>query len=443
MIWLKRFHVIVALIQAKGMIDNMGREINEKREIPLIYKIRQRFEEKKIDDIPSHIIAQINSLKTEKKLQNKRIAIAIGSRGINNLAQIVKAVVYQLIEMGAEPFIVPAMGSHGGGIAENQVKILKNYGITREEIGIPIESSMEVIKIGEVGRENVPVYFDKIAMNADGIVVINRIKPHTSMNAEIESGLIKMLVIGLGNHEGASSIHSHGITGLNELIVEAGKIIIEKVPILWGVAIVEDAYDNTSVIEIIKPSDIFRREKELLSEAYKRLPTLPVSEIDLLVVNEIGKNISGTGLDTNIIGRFAIWELHNLCKPKIKKIAALNLSSKSEGNALGVGLVDIVTRRLIDAMDYKSTIINAITGTFLQRAFIPIIVEDDYEAITLGIDCSRRWDPLNARIVRINNTLNLNEIEVSKSVWNEIKEVENIETISGPYVWQFDKGILR
>lgn len=413
-------------------------------EFPRMIRVRQKFERNEITDVAAKVSQEMNKSAIRKRVQPKqKIAVAVGSRGIAQLTLIVKTVVECLKEMGADPFIVPAMGSHGGATDEGQVEVLAEYDITEESMGVPICSSMEVLKLGEVG-EGVPVYFDKNAFHADGIVPINRIKPHTDIKSEIESGLMKMLVIGLGKHKGATAIHARGIFGLTTLVPQAGRLILEKAPILFGIATVENAYDLPAVVEAIEAPDFEEREKELLVKAKEWLPTFPVPEIDLLVVDEIGKNISGAGMDTNVIGRFAPREIPDPKEPDIKKIAVLGLSFQTHGNAAGIGLADIVTRQVVGEIDREATYTNVITSKYFEGGAIPIAAENDREAIALGIKFSRGWDLAAARVIRIKNTLKLYDLEVSESIWDEIKGLEMFEKVGGPYKWEFTgDGVLK
>ncbi|NLC51544.1 MAG: DUF2088 domain-containing protein [Firmicutes bacterium] len=413
-------------------------------EFPRMFKIKQNFAQNQIADVPAKLKAELNKPEIRNKVKpGQKIAVAVGSRGISHINVIVKNVVDTLKIFGAEPFIVPAMGSHGGATAEGQAAVLAEYGITEEKIGVPIRSSMEVVKLGEVG--GVPVYFDKIAYEeADAIVPINRVKAHTDIKAEIESGLMKIMVIGLGKHKGATSIHARGIDGLTRLVPEAGRFILEKTPIIFGVATVENSYDLPAAIEAIEASAIEEREKELLAKSKEWLPTFPVPNIDLLVVDEIGKNISGSGMDTNIIGRFTSREVPDPEEPMIKKIAVLGLSCETHGNATGIGLADIVTQKVVDEMDRVATFTNVITSTFFEGGMIPLTAANAKEAISLGIKFTHGWDTKAARVVRIKNTLKLYEMEVSESIWNEICNKERIEKIEGPYDWQFtEDGELK
>ncbi len=407
-------------------------------EIPEFYRITQKFDPDKIENVEKAVVDELRKPEIKDSLKpGNKIAVAVGSRGVACIAEIVQALVGELKKMGCEPFIVPSMGSHGNAEAENQKAILEGYGIKEEYVGAPIRSSLEVVKLGEVDG-GVSVYFDKIAMEADGIIPVNRVKPHTDYVGDIESGIMKIMVIGLGNHKGATSIHYRGAMGLKNIIPRAARLIIGKAPIIFGLATVENSYDYPCRIKAILPESIENEEKKLLEIAKEKLPTFPVNDIDLLIVNEIGKNISGTGMDTNITGRIGIWGIPDPIEPDIKKIVVLNLSEHTGGNAVGIGLADVTTKSVVDKIDFGPTYTNAIAGNCFQRSFTPIVAPSDHDAIALGLKYSRGWDPVNARVIRIKNTLHLEDLEVSSSIWQEVKGNSNIDTLNGPYKWDFN-----
>lgn len=369
--------------------------------------------------------------------RRSRIALALGSRGIACIEQITRAVIGQLREWGHQIFIVPAMGSHGGATPDGQTACLAEYGISEAAMGVPVHSSLDVVTLGEVGPERIPAYFDRIAFDADGVVVINRVKPHTDFRGSVESGLMKMIAVGLGNHRGAIAIHSRGSSGLRELIPLAARLALEKAPIAIGLGIVENAHKQPCQIRALPPDVLEREEEKMLLAARENMPSLPASEIDLLVVNEMGKEISGSGMDPNIIGRSGIRGVPDPVPPRIKKIAVFNLSRISHGNAAGIGLADMITRKMFEQVDFDSTYTNCTTSNFFERAFIPVITETEKDAVELGIRYSRGWDAANARVVRINNTLDLQCLEVSSSIWDEIGGESRFMVVRGPYRWQF------
>jgi len=389
-------------------------------EIPKLIKVRQFFKREFIKDIEGKVREEIFRLGIPIK-PGSEIAIAVGSRGIRNIDRIVKAIVDTIRELGGNPFIVPAMGSHGGATAEGQRKLLESYGIKEEIIGAPIKSSMEVVELPSNGLRN-RVFMDKIAYSADGTVVINRIKPHTDFHSDIESGLLKMCVIGLGKHKQAIEIHRFGTYGLKYLIPPTAKRIIEYGNIIFGIGIVENAYDETMIIEAVKPEDFEETDKRLLNIARENMPSLPVNNLDLLIVDEMGKDISGAGMDTNIIGRIYIDGEPEPEKPKITRIVVTDLTENTHGNAIGIGLADFTTKKLFNKIDFNATYQNAVTSTFVLRGKIPIIAEDSRTAIEWALRTCGPIDMERAKIIRIKNTLSLSELYVSGSILDEIKD---------------------
>lgn len=316
------------------------------------------------------------------------------------------------------------MGSHGGASAEGQTAVLESYGVTVEAMGCPIRSSMDVAQI-----EGTSLYMDQHAWNSDGVVVINRIKPHTDFRGAIESGVAKMIVIGLGKEKQAHAFHSFGVHGLRDLVPKAAIEIIATGKILLGLGIVENAYDETSIIEAIPPNQILTRESELLDAAKRNMPRLPVEYLDVLIVDRLGKNISGTGMDTNVIGRIRIAGEPELTTPRIKSIVVTDLSEESHGNATGIGLADVVTRQLFDKINFKTTYTNIITSGFLERGKLPVVAETEKDALAIALRGAGCRESTTARVIRIKDTLHLSEILVSDAVLAEIRGRENIEIL--------------
>ena len=407
---------------------------------PKFAKIKQKLQMEMIHDIPGKISEQFNQVNADEKIQpGMNIAITVGSRGIANIPLIVKSVVAEVKKRGAFPFIIPAMGSHGGATAEGQVEVLKGLGVTEESAGCDIRSSMEVYEIGKTSA-GIPVYIDQHAYHADGIILMNRIKPHTDFKKDLESGIVKMASIGMGKHKQALALHAHGIKGIRDMMPEVGRFVIHNTNTLFGIGIVENAKEDTAIIEAISPKDIEEREKELLIKAFELMPALPADQIDILVVDEIGKDFSGTGMDTNIIGRVRVLDVEEPKNPSIKYIIASNLSEASQGNALGIGLAHLTTRRLFEKIDIKSMNENVITSTFLDRAKIPIVLESDREALTVALRATWGVDPKNARIVRIPNTLHIEELYVSEVIYHELKNQDHIEVVEGLSEVEFDEN---
>jgi nickel-dependent lactate racemase len=304
-------------------------------------------------------------------------------------------------------------------------------------MGVPIRSSMDVVELGRI-ENGLPVYFDRIAFESDGIIVVNRIKPHTAFKSEIESGLHKMLSLGLGNHQGATLVHYLGERGLRDYMVKFAKIILKKASVLCGLGVLENAYDDTYRLMAATPEDFEKVEKELLRECKKMMFKLPVSQIDILIVEEIGKNISGTGMDTNIVGGIKEYQEGDYDPPKIRKIIVLDLTKETGGNALGIGLADLITRRLYEKIDFKDTYANTITTTFLDRARIPIVCESAEETFRIAMKTSWILPGAKPRIVIIRNTLKLDELYVSDPVWEEIRDAPTIRSVGDWEQLQFD-----
>ncbi|MFP5114736.1 lactate racemase domain-containing protein [Bacillaceae bacterium C204] len=407
--------------------------------LPKFAKIKQKFVVESIKNISRTISEQFNFVKADEKIKpGMEIAITVGSRGIANIPLIVKNVADEIKKRGATPFIIPAMGSHGGATAEGQIEVLEGLGVTEDTTGCEIRSSMDVVEIGETSA-GIPVYIDQHAYKADGIIIMGRVKPHTDFKKDIESGVLKMASIGMGKHKQALALHTYGIEGIRDMMPEVGKVVIRKSNTLFGIAIVENAHEETAIIEAIEPERIEERERELLVKAFGLMPSLPVDEMDILVVDEIGKNYSGTGMDTNIIGRIRVLGVEEPKKPIIKYVIASNLSEASHGNALGIGLADLTTKRLLEKIDLQKMNENVVTSTFLDRAKIPIVLENDREALNAALRANWGIASEEARIVRVPNTLHIGELFVSEVIYNELKNKENIEVIKGLHELQFDE----
>ena len=398
-------------------------------DFPRLIKVVQRFAAAKLADVEAEVQCQLAACGVAIK-PGARVAIAAGSRGISNLAQIIRQVVQWVRSQGAEPFIVPAMGSHGGATAEGQRGVLESYSVTEEYVGAPIRSSMSVVELPR-GDLPVPLFFDEQAWHADGTIVVNRVKPHTSFHGQYESGLMKMITIGLGKHAQALAIHALGLRGLREIMPVAARRILEHGNVVLGLAIVENAYDQTLLVRAIPAVAIPEQEPLLLEIARQHMPRLPVEDLDILIVDEMGKNISGLGMDPNVIGRLRIRGEPEPPGPRVKVIMVRDLTAESHGNAIGVGLADVITRQLFNKIDFQATYENAVTSTFLDRAKIPVIAESDAQALEIAVRACRLIDPAQPRVIRIRNTLRLDELYVSPAVLAEIKDRDTIET-AGP-----------
>jgi len=410
-------------------------------DFPKMVKIRSAFPGDKIEDIEAAVIRQLKAAGLESKVRpGMTVAITAGSRGVANIALIIRTICLMLKSLGAHPIIVPAMGSHGGATAEGQTEVLRSLGITESYCEAPIRSGMDVTQIGTT-KSGMPVYADNRILASDGVILLNRVKMHTDFNSPhgIESGLVKMAAIGIGKHKQALLLHGKGVHGIRDIMPEVGQLTIERLNVLCGVALVENAYDETAVIEAIPKELIVTRERELLKIAKRYMPKLPVDDIDVLVVDEIGKSYSGTGMDTNIIGRLRIAGEREPESPRIKYIIASDLSEASHGNALGIGLADLTTRRLFEKIDFRATNENVVTSSFLHRAMIPIVLENDREALRTALRCLWGVEPAKARVVRIANTLHLKYAYVSESLLPELAGEPHVEVLGEPEEIRFDE----
>lgn len=384
---------------------------------PKLFRVRQKFERRRVEDVAAAVRQALERLELDSKIRpGQTVALTAGSRGIANIPLVLKATVDHLRHLGAKPFLVPAMGSHGGGTAEGQRHVLESYGITEAFVGAPIRASMEVVSLGTTA-EGFPVVLDRHASEADHIAVIGRIKPHTGYHGPIESGLLKMMMIGLGKHAGALAYHRILLEFPYDKVVRSvGRLVLSKAAIAFGLGIVENAYDETALIDGVAPSHFERREEELLVLAKQWLAKLPFHNADLLIVDEIGKNISGSGMDTNVVGRKRAFRhdaaMHN--QPEMFRIFVRGLTDKTHGNAAGIGLADFTTTRLVKGMNYQATVINCLTAGYPEGANIPVHFETDREVIDAALAIIGTRRPEEARIQRIRNTLLLEEVEVSE-----------------------------
>lgn len=408
----------------------------EQVRIPRMARIRQIFDSSRIGD-PAAVLQR----ELEEKagdcgdLTGKRVAITVGSRGIPHLTDIVLTVIRFLQDRGAAPFIVPAMGSHGNACAEGQLEIVNSYGITEESMGVPICSTMEVVLLGTLD-DGTPVYCDRYAAEADGLVVMNKIKPHTDFRGSHESGLAKMMAIGLGNHKGASMFHMMGMDTFPERLPKVARVFLEKLPVLFGVAMIQNAYDQLCVEEVVPAEHLLERETELLKTAKDRMGRFKFDDVDVLVVDEIGKNISGAGLDPNIVGRNFSRNIHDGLR--LQKLFIRGLSEETHHIGTGISLADITTRRCLNSIDFSAVWANAITATVIQSGAIPMYMENDREALMLAIRTCNGIDLRNPRVVRIKNTLEITEFEVSEAVLDELSGRDDIQILSEPREIQFD-----
>lgn len=407
---------------------------------PRFYRVRQKFESPELADRVGEVRKQLVKLHLEDKIgQGDTVAVTAGSRGIAHIAEIIKTVVVHLQGLGAIPFIVPAMGSHGGGTAEGQTKILADYGITPEAMGCELRASMETIIVDQT-PQGIPVHFDKHASQADHVLVVGRVKPHTGFVGDVESGLHKMMLIGLGKHEGAKIYH-RAIANYSfmEIITAVAASVIKRCKVVAGLAIVENAYDETALIEAVPPELFLERESALLKLAMAWLPRLPFRECDLLIVDQIGKNMSGTGMDTNVVGRkYNDHAATDKDYARCKRIFVRGLTEETHGNATGIGLSEFTNQRTIDAVDRNMTAINCITGNHPTGAMLPIAYPTDREVVAAALQTIGLTEPPDARIIQIADTLHLAECLVSEVFAKEWAGRKDLEILSVPKPMAFD-----
>jgi hypothetical protein len=356
-----------------------------------------------------------------------RVAIAVGSRGVADISILAREVVNAVKSVGGCPFIVPAMGSHGGATAEGQKEVLEQLGVTEQFIGAPILSSMDVMEVGRL-PSGLPIYTDKHAYEADKIIVINRIKPHTSFRGPLESGLMKMITIGLGKQKGAEAAHAYSFKYMGEHVSEMAKVVLSKVPIIFGLGILENAYDRPAKIVAVPTEKLGEVEPQLLLEAKALMPKIGFDPIDVLVVDEIGKDISGDGMDPNITGRYATPYASG--GPEVARIVVLGLTDKTHGNANGLGMADITTRKAFEAIEWEKGYANALTSTVVNVVKVPMFLETEELAIKAAIKTCNVFELDKVRLVRIHNTLHIKEIWISESLLPEAMGREDIEILS-------------
>ncbi len=411
---------------------------------PKMFAARQMFPASVPLNIPAVLRQEFEASNGLLRLKpGARIAVAVGSRGITNLPAIVRGVVENLKSSGAQPFIIPAMGSHGGATPEGQREILEEYGISESAMGVPIRASMEVERIGRT-EEGVDVFCSVEALRSDGIVIINRVKPHTDFSGTLGSGILKMIVIGLGKRAGAAACHATASRhGYERAIRSIAKVTLRSAPILCGVAIVENQFHDTARLGVLKPTEIEDREKVFLEEARRLMPRLPFDDIDLLIVDRIGKNISGAGMDPNVTGRWTHGHLtspgsDNQARPTIRRIFVRELTPETRGNAIGIGSADLTTTRLVNAMDKRVTYVNALTALSPQSAKIPIHFDTDREAIEQALASLAISDARQAKVVRIADTLSLANLEVSEACADILQQRNDLESSTGLAEMKFD-----
>jgi len=416
-----------------GILQELVKDIP----VPQMAKVKVNFDRSHIDDLGAELRRKLDRDSIRQTIKpGMEIAIAVGSRGLDRLVEITAVTVQFLKDAGAKPFIVPSMGSHGGATAEGQREVLAHLGVTEDSVKCEIRSSMEVVKLGELPN-GLPVYVDKFASEADGIVVINRVKPHTAFRGQVESGIMKMISIGLGKQKGAEACHQLGFKYMAENVPAMAKIIMEQKPVLFGVATVENAFDKVAIVETLTPGEIVDKEPALQVQAKELLPKLFFEQLDVLVIDQIGKNISGDGMDPNITGRYPTPYAHG--GPDVNKMVVLDLTPQTEGNANGVGTADFTTQRLVDKMDLEVTYANGLTSTVVAPTKIATTLPNDLQTIQAAIKTCNILDFTKVKLVRIHNTLELSEIEVSAALVDYIKQHPQMELISELYDWSFNE----
>lgn len=402
--------------------------------LPRMVKIRQKFPRPVLCDIPQTVKQELNQLKTIHPGQ--KIGITVGSRGIQNIKIILQVTIDYIKNLGAEPVILAAMGSHGSGTAAGQKEVLDSLGITEEALGVSIVTCDINEIIGQT-EEGLTAYVLKSALEVDGILVINRIKTHTSFKGDVESGLVKALVVGLGGPRGARQFHSYGSSKLSHLLLEIGQVMLNKLPIIGGLGLIENGYEETVLIQAIAREEFIAKEKELLRYSKTLMPALPAETMDLLVIQEMGKNYSGTGIDSNIIGRIRIQGEIEPGSPKIKCIAVLDISEASHGNATGIGLADFTTKKLVDKIDRKATYLNCLTSTFYIKAFIPMYFDSEQKIFEAALLSLGGIKPEKLKIIIIPNTLFLSEMYVSEGMVAGLSTHNEIEVLGNPVELNF------
>ena len=417
-----------------GILQELVKDIP----VPKMAKVKVTFDSSHIENLSEQLLVTLDRDEIVQQIKpGMEIAIAVGSRGLDRLVELTQCTVKFLQDLGAKPFIVPSMGSHGGATAEGQREVLAHLGVTEQSVGCEIRSSMEVVKLGELPN-GLPVYVDQYAASADGIVVINRIKPHTAFRGPVESGIMKMISIGLGKQKGAEACHQLGFKYMAENVPAMAKMIMAEKPILFGVATVENAFDKVAVVETLTPAEIIEKEASLQAQAKSLLPKLFFEQLEVLVIDQIGKNISGDGMDPNITGRYPTPYAHG--GPDVNKMVVLDLTEATEGNANGVGTADFTTQRLVDKMNLEVTYANGLTSTVVAPTKIATTLANDKETIQAAIKTSNILNFNEVKMVRIKNTLVLSEIEVSEALIEYVNQHPQMEVITPLYEIPFDEN---
>ena len=408
--------------------------------LPEFARVRYEPDTERLDDPVEAARAELDALDFDALDPGATVAVGVGSRGIDRIDEVAAAVVDEVAERGFDPVVVPAMGSHGGATAEGQREVLAALGVTEETVGAPIDARMAAERLATVavGDADLPVYFSEAALAADAVLVVNRVKAHTNFTGPIESGLAKMTVVGLGKQRGAKSFHSTAIAeGYVETLTAALDVIERETPLVGGIALVENFEEEIGHLEAVPAGSFLDREPELLERAYDEMPTLPIDDVDLLVIDEIGKEISGAGMDTNVIGRYRVLNAPDPETPDVDLIYVRGLTEATKGNGNGIGLADLTRKRAVDQLDLKKTYANALTSGSLAKSKLPVVAPDDEFALRTAAAALGAYDPESVRIVWIRNTQDLGEYRVSDAVVDDLPEAAEVvgrETVA------FDEG---
>jgi hypothetical protein len=403
---------------------------------PRMVRVKQRFSGPMLQDIPGAVRQTLGGLQLPIR-PGQTVALAVGSRGIVNIDVIARAAADHVRALGATPFIFPAMGSHGGGTAEGQRSVLEHYGITETTMGCPVRATMDVVQLGEA--LGLPVWLDRYAAEADWIGVLNRVKPHTDFVGEIESGLFKMMTIGVGKHRGAVQAHRAAVRHRYEpMVVAFGREVLRKARIAFGLGIVENGYDETALVQAFLPAALETGERELLRKAKAWMARLPFDQIDLLIVDEMGKDVSGSGMDSNIIGRHGTFFEPPYTSPRVTFIVVCDLTPHTYGNAIGIGSADFTTRRLVDKIDREATYVNGLTACSPAGCKMPATLDSAQEAVGIALACLGLDRVEDARVVRIKNTLKITEVDVSENLLPEVAKRDDLSPVGDPAPIAFD-----
>jgi len=409
---------------------------------PRMVRVQQTIEAPKVASLNDEMEDQLKRIRFHTLIRRgDRIGITVGSRGIASITQLLGILIDAVKSAGGKPYIIPSMGSHGGGEAKGQVQVLKSLGIDEQSLGIPIRACTESAHIGTT-ESGIPVYVNREALSkADKLILFNRVKSHTEFSAHVESGIYKMCAVGLGNPQGAKVVHEFGLDlGYEKTIVDVGGYIIEHLPVVCAVATVENYYHEVSNVKAMLPRDILSEEKKLLRIAKKNVGKLPFDTMDLLIVDRIGKNISGAGMDTNVIGRLMVYGQRDFSKPDIKRIVVLDLAEESHGNAIGIGLADYTVKRVLDKIDRQPTYLNCITAQTPEKARLPIWFQTDREAIGAALVSIGSVRPQDARVAHIKNTEEIRYLNISESLLYEAEKRSDLRILGKPAPMKFDEN---